>query len=57
MDCSKHEWVYSCQVLLTYPPIYTRIYRLCGLVEQARGNYENLREFDDLYQKFHGKKE
>ncbi len=55
-DC-LHEYVYSDMVLLTYPPIETRICKYCGQVEDLQEDPSRGPTFGELMQKFHGKKD
>ena len=40
----RHEWVYSNIVLLSNPPIYQKICKLCGLEELQFGVYSGAKE-------------
>ena len=54
-DC-KHEYVYSNQVVLTYPEIYHRICKHCGQVEELQDELPPREpSFEELSRQFWGK--
>ena len=52
-DC-KHEWVYDDWVVLSNPPIYHRICKLCGRLEHEYGRRMESSKFGEINEEFHG---
>ena len=52
-DC-EHQWVYDNAVILTNPPLYHKICKLCGRVEHERGRMEENDDFEQIHREFHG---
>jgi len=52
----EHDWVYSPWVAATLPPIYTKICKICGKIEEEQPTYHISETYDEIFKKFHGGK-
>ncbi len=51
----QHDWCYSQNLLLSYPPQQNRICRKCGKKEQVViGEFQQRNEYEELDRQFHG---
>lgn len=52
MEQCKHEWVYSNSVLMSNPPIYKKICRLCGEEEYERKEVKREETYEQIQERF-----
>ena len=57
MQECNHKWVYSNNVLLSNPPIYKKICKICGKQELEREKIKNDETYDEIIVRFKSGKE